>query len=152
MTSHLMTRKRRSTGVTPGSHLSNLKLLCALLSRKERRSGGKAGEKYAPPRHGGGLPEFSFSEMLGKRARAASLSGVMGIPIPLSLRNKRQSAINTEEEKAPALLSFISQWAGGRHHPSPDKWSTRSTAAGPWGTPKPPELERVTFHQRKKKN
>jgi hypothetical protein len=51
----LMTRKRRSAReATPGFHLSNLKLLCALLSRKERRSGGKAGEERAPPRRGDG--------------------------------------------------------------------------------------------------
>jgi hypothetical protein len=56
MISHLMNQNQRCVRATPGfpNHLSNLKLvLCALLSRKERRSGGKAGEKHTPPRDGG---------------------------------------------------------------------------------------------------
>ena len=55
--------------VTPGFHLSDLKLLCALLSRKEQRRGGKAVKERAPPQHGL-LSEFSF-RTLGERARAA---------------------------------------------------------------------------------
>lgn len=62
--------KKRET-FTPGFHLSNLELLCALLSRKERRSGGKAVEERAPPRNRGGKPEFRF-RMLGQRVRTAS--------------------------------------------------------------------------------
>jgi hypothetical protein len=104
------TKKRDS--FTPGFHLLNLKLLCALLSRKERRSGGKAVEERAPPRDRGGS-RSSDSGCLDNEYVLPVLSGLMGIPISYKLERHHQNAINTERTGTRAFF-FVHFSIGGR--------------------------------------